>query len=615
MLVRYIFSILLILSCGVVSPAKVLAADPSSLPSGENTVQVEKIFFHGNKHIPAREIKEIMNTKEKGWNIFKKAPYSEMVFEEDLKRIERFFKSKGFYHAKIKDVKVHETDSKVVIEIWIKEGPPTIVKEINWDIKDHFPDPFKEALKELIPLKVGDIFTTEGYKNIKKSIVTFLLEHGYPKSVVNTKAFLNMSNNTAKIFIDLNSGPLCYIGDIKVEGNKKISTKIILEEIVIHKGDVYRESKIRESQRRLFNSQLFTEVHITVEELDSKSNRLPVKISVKEGKKQTIKAGVGYGTEDDFRGQLTWTHRNFLGDARRLSITAKGSSLERKIELNFKQPHFLEPRMNFTFNSGYAYEDHEGFENQKYYDYFRLNKAVTNSLQGYIGYNFEVNEVLSIDISKIDEFKNDKENENYYISSIESGFNFIQVDNLTDPNRGMKLTGYVEYCSKVFGSDIDYVKIDVEGRFYYPIITNRLTLATRLRWGNLDSFESSKQIPIFKRFFSGGSYSVRGYPYERLGPLDEDGDPIGGNSLIEGNVELRFPLFDSLKGVCFTDFGNVYKDSLSIDFSKVRYTIGSGLRYMTPIGPIRVDMGYQLNPPDDFPYSRYHIHASIGHAF
>ncbi len=615
MLIRYISSIILVLSCGFLFPANSFATVGSSHPPDTEKIQVKKIIFHGNRHIPDRDIKEIMNTKERGWELFKKAPYSEMILEEDVKRIEKLLKSRGFYHAKVTNVEVHKTDHEVEIEIWIREGPPTIIKEIKWEIKNHSSDQVKDRLRQVIPVKTGDIFTTEGYRNIKKSIVGFLLEHGYPKSEINTRAVLNKNTNTAAIFISVNTGPLCYIGDITVEGNKKVSARTILNEVVFHKGDIYRESKIRESQRRLFNSQLFTEVHITVEGLESSTNHLPVKISVREGKKQTIKLGIGYGTEDEFRGQLTWIHRNFFGGARRLSLTAKGSSLERRVEMNFKQPHFLEPSMNFTFNSGYVYEDHEGFKNQKYFDYFRLNKALTDWFQVHLGYNFEVNEVLSIDITRIDEFKNDKENENYYISSVESGFNFIRVDNFTDPSRGARLTGYTEYCSKLFGSDIDYVKVDLEGRLYYPLIPDHLVLATRLRWGNLDSFETSKEIPIFKRFFSGGSYSVRGYPYERLGPLDENGKPIGGNSLIEGSAELRFPIIDSLMGVCFSDFGNVYKDSFSIDFSKLRYTIGSGLRYMTPIGPIRVDVGYQLNPPDHFPYSRYHVHASIGHAF
>ena len=615
MLKKYIHPMILALSCGLLFTASLLAANIPSQAGDDATIQVKRIIFHGNLHVPDEDIKSIMNTKEKGWHIFKKAPYSEMILEEDIKRIEKFFRSRGFYHARVTNVEVHKKGKEATIEIWIREGAPTIVKDIHWNVRDHSADQIKKRLRQIISVKEGDIFTTEGYRNIKKNIAAFLLEHGYPKSEVNTRAVLNKNTNTAIICIDVTTGPLCYIGDITVEGNKKISTKTILNEVVIHKGDIYRESGIRESQRRLFNSQLFTEVRITVEGLDSPSNKLPVKILVREGKKQTIKLGVGYGTEDEFRGQLTWIHRNFLGDARRLSLTAKGSSLERRVEMNFKQPHFLAKNMNFTFNSGYAYEDHEGFENQKYFDYFRLNRALTDWLQGHIGYNFEVNEVLSIDISKIDEFKNDKENENYYISSIESGLNFIKVDNFTDPSKGARFTGYAEYCSKLFGSDIDYVKVDIEGRLYYPIIRNHLVLATRLRWGNLDSFDTSRNIPIFKRFFSGGSYSVRGYPYERLGPLDEDGKPIGGNSLIEGSVELRFPIFDSLKGVGFTDFGNVDKESFSVDFSKLRYTIGSGLRYMTPIGPIRVDVGYQLNPPDHFPYSRYHVHASIGHAF
>ncbi|MGC8494714.1 MAG: BamA/TamA family outer membrane protein, partial [Syntrophobacteraceae bacterium] len=139
--------------------------------------------------------------------------------------------------------------------------------------------------------------------------------------------------------------------------------------------------------------------------------------------------------------------------------------------------------------------------------------------------------------------------------------------------------------------------------------------AARLKYGAIEPLGDTSEVPIFKRFFSGGADSVRGYPYQRLGPLAADGNPIGGMELLEGSLEFRFPIKKTLEGAIFSDFGNVAPTLDSFSWQDNRYTAGVGLRYLTLVGPLRFDVGYELNPPEHVSFAPYQFYFSIGQAF
>jgi outer membrane protein insertion porin family/translocation and assembly module TamA len=188
------------------------------------------------------------------------------------------------------------------------------------------------------------------------------------------------------------------------------------------------------------------------------------------------------------------------------------------------------------------------------------------------------------------------------------------VDSTLDPKKGWRLLQNFELASRYLGSQVDYAKLTLEGRGYVPTFEFG-TLATKLKWGGIEPLESTAVVPIFKRFFCGGSDSVRGYPYQRLGPLDSEGNPIGGMNLLEGSVEWRFPVRESFKGVIFFDFGNVTPQIKTFAWEDTRYTAGVGVRYLTIVGPLRFDVGYELNPPEQNFFAPYQFHFSIGQAF
>jgi outer membrane protein assembly factor BamA len=186
------------------------------------------------------------------------------------------------------------------------------------------------------------------------------------------------------------------------------------------------------------------------------------------------------------------------------------------------------------------------------------------------------------------------------------------TDNRLNPTRGMLLRGRVDHSNTALISDLSFVKPLLEARHYQPLWW-KLILATRLKIGTIEPYSGDDTVPFNVRFFAGGPGSVRGFALNRLGPLDAEGNPIGGNSLLEGSIELRFPIIGDVSGAVFLDFGNVFSDSFTYRLSDLRYAAGPGVRYNTPIGPIRVDVGFILNRRADDDFGR--VEFSIGQAF
>ena len=202
----------------------------------------------------------------------------------------------------------------------------------------------------------------------------------------------------------------------------------------------------------------------------------------------------------------------------------------------------------------------------------------------------------------------------YFLSYFQTGLTRDTTNSPLNPSTGYVSSLFVEPSIEAIGSEVSYVKGIVEHKQFAQMPAG-IILAGRVLIGTIHPFGlKQKGVPVFKRFFSGGTYSVRGYSYQKLGPKDQLGKPIGGNSLFEGNTELRFPLIGQLWGVLFIDFGNVFLESWQYNLNTLRYSTGTGIRYNTIVGPLRLDFGYLLNP-DKATTQKYRFHLSIGQAF
>src|SRR5439155_433170 len=239
----------------------------------------------------------------------------------------------------------------------------------------------------------------------------------------------------------------------------------------------------------------------------------------------------------------------------------------------------------------------------------------TETLSGALGLNFSRNEFRHVDRAALVGFDPSiAKNNTLLVQFAEVQWN--TSDSRLNPSRGLVLRGRIDHANTALVSDFSFVKLVLEGRHYLPLgqlLGRPFLLATRLKVGGIEPYGTTNEVPFNVRFFAGGAGSVRGFTLNRLGPLNKDGDPIGGMSLIEGSAELRFPLFGELGAVLFVDTGNVFRSPFTYRLDALRYAVGPGIRYNTPVGPFRLDVGIIVDRRPGEQFGR--VEFSIGQAF
>ncbi|MDY6864006.1 MAG: outer membrane protein assembly factor BamA [Thermodesulfobacteriota bacterium] len=587
-------------------------------PNTDEVLYIKSIKFTGVQRNFINDInKEIITKKPSRKPGCPKPVFDERILKEDIERIEYFYKNNGYYHVIVEYRLSKDFKKKIIdVEIIVNEGAPTLIGKININIRNfnNFKKKqWKERLLNVILCKDGEPFKVNDYEKSKEEIRKLLVNHGYFYAGVLGKAIVDKRHFKATITFNLDTGKLQYFGSVTIIGNKGVKSKTILKELTFKEGDIFSLTKIYESQQNIYKLGLFKSVVISPKVVQ-RNTKIPIQISIEEIKKKTLKVGIGYGDEDEFRFQIAWDHKNFFGAAKSLSVASKYSLLIRSITTDFNQPYFLDKNSSLGIHFGIDREYLESYTNEKILSSIKIGRTLGKNLEGFVSYKLELNRPVSVGKTVIQELKETKRDKFYWISGGEIGFRLDTVKNNIDPQEGLVCSAFLEPATFLLGSEEDYIKGVTGVRMYRKIVPG-ITLAARLKFGFIKPYRNTQDVPIFKRFFSGGSNSVRGYPFQELGPLDKKGDPIGGHSLVEGSLELRHSFYRELKGVFFFDIGNVYRDSFDFNISGLKFSAGWGLRYKTLIGPIRIDLAFPLNPLHEQDLSLFRFHFSIGHAF
>ena len=391
----------------------------------------------------------------------------------------------------------------------------------------------------------------------------------------------------------------------------------------MREGDLYSANKLTESADAIYGLGTFQAVTPRALNLEAADEPLDIEIEVRERKPRTIQLGAGYSTVESLRFKVEWTHRNLFGGAESLTLLGKASGIEQAFEARLHLPYFLHRRTTFTQtffirNEQEVSSDPLGFlddEAQPAFDLFtvgaeaRITHQFSRRLTGALGVQLSVNKFSNVNTEALPNEELAEDN-TLLVPFVEAYWN--SSDNLLNPTRGLQLRGRLEYSNTALVSDVSFTKMLLEAR-HYRRLWWKLILATRLEIGAIQPYGDTEEVPFNVRFFAGGPGSVRGFALNRLGPLDSDGDPIGGKSLIEGGLEVRFPIVGALGGVVFVDFGNVFQDAFTYRLGDLRYAAGPGLRYNTPVGPVRVDFGIIIDRRTGEDFGR--LELSIGQAF
>ena len=569
--------------------------------------RLRAIEIEGNEQLKRSDLTGALLSQQRPWYRFWAAypPFDALTFRADLERLRRLYESRGFYKAQVEyDLTVDDAEGVLSGRIIVREGAPVKVAEVDVSVAQN------PKLPERLPIATGDVFSEDAYLRSEAFLKQFYGEEGYAYVESERKAEIVLDSNQAFLSYRVDPGPPSTFGATAVEGTQNVAPEIVRRELAYQAGDRYSPSKIAQSRDRLLALDLFGVVEVAPEKTGGKPSVVPMQVQVTEKEPREIRLAVGYGSEDQFRTQLEWRHNNWLGDGRRLSILAKYSVLESSGAVNFIQPHLLSPAARGVVNLRHDHTDEETYLLQATRFNPRLEYRFNDHLSGYFGYRLEhdhFTEVERATISAVGGFQ-----KKGLISGPSVGLAWNTTDNLLSPSRGEIVTFSADQAGAPWGGRYKFFHLAGEAKKYW-LIGWETIFATRLKLGFADSIGAPENLPLSERLYAGGEKSVRGYARRKLGPRSSANDPIGGLTLLEGSMELRRPLWQALGGALFVDFGQVSRRAFDVPVGDVKFAAGFGLSYSTPVGPVRVDIGFPFSPPRGD--QAFQVHFSIGAAF
>jgi outer membrane protein assembly complex protein YaeT len=436
---------------------------------------------------------------------------------------------------------------------------------------------------------------------------------------------------------------VAYHGALEIQGNSSVSDRIIRRQLTFRRGDLFRQSKLLESQRRLYSLEVFQFANVQpIRAEGEQPTEIPARVTVTEGKHRKVNFSFGYGTEERARVEADWRHVNFFGGARIADVRARYSRLDRGVRLNLTQPYFITRNYSLGVQGQYWHNEEPAFRLTTSGGRVTFAREFGRSRGSLLGgrpettlsftyanewEDYTVSEETLADPTSWDELISLGLNpQTGQGSGRRSSFSFdagrSTTNNVLDARRGYVASVHLEQAGEFLSGDFNYYEISGEAR-YYLSIANRAVLAVRARGGSIDGTGETEadSVPFYKRYFLGGATNLRGWGRFDVAPLTEGGQPIGGQSFTNFSTELRVPVWGNLGVVLFLDGGNVWSNPWDFNLNDMRYDIGPGIRYNTPIGPFRADLGYQLKQIPGLLVNgepetrRFRFHFSIGQAF
>jgi outer membrane protein assembly complex protein YaeT len=590
----------------IVLASRCLAIQVDELDVGREW-RIRNIEISGNTKFSTNELLNEILTRVRPSYLFWQQDniFDPITFREDLERLRRFYEARGYYRARVThDLTVDSENSRVEVKIEILEGPPVIVARVDVEITGD-----SVSLPPL-PIKQDDIFVEEVYRRGEEVLRQFFLDRGYAHIVTERHAVVNLDQNQVSVRYSADTGPLSYFGETTVQGTKDVESYIVLRELSYKPGDTFSATKIAESQAKILALDLFGLVRIAPKEVPGKPTIVPMEIQLAEKEPREIRVGVGYGTEDEFRTQFQWQHNNWLGGGRRLSILGRYSSISITGAITLIQPHFLTPYTRGIVGFRQDREDEDTYLLNASRFNPRLEHIFDPRLKGFIGYRLEYSFLSRISSATIEALGPVRERG--LLSGPSMGLIWNTSDGPLNPTKGEVFSVTFDQSGKIWGGQFPFYKMTGEARKYLQVGWETI-LTARLKIGFAEPFGSEENLPIFERFYSGGEKSVRGYARRKLGPLDANGDPIGGLSLIEGSLELRRSIWGPLGGALFVDFGQVSTRSFDLPVNDLKFGSGFGVNYQTPVGPLSLYLGFPWRPPRG--ESSWQVYFSVGAFF
>jgi outer membrane protein insertion porin family len=567
----------------------------------------------GNSQFDDDDLLDVMETSKKGffsW-ITKSGLLDQKKLEFDAHKITSFYHNQGFIKAKVGEPKVsYEKEKGLTITIEVHEGPQYHVGRVS--VEGDLIKPASELLKG-IQIGKEKAFNRETVREDVLALRNIYADEGYAYAEITPRTDEDHQTQLVDITYTVSKGQKIRFERINITGNTVTRDKVIRREIKVVEGDYFSGKDLRKSTRNVQHLGFFEDVQIQTKK-GSKEGLMDLYVSVKERATGMFSIGAGYSSEDNVFGIFSISQNNLFGRGQRLQTSAKIGGKVTKYDIRFTEPWLFDKPLSAGVD---IYK-----KEQEYDEYTR------DSLGGALSFGFPIgiDEFTrgsaeygydSSDISAVGEDASvaikDMEGQN-----VTSGITFTikrdSRDRIWNTSRGSYNSLSYEYTGGIFGGDVGFDKYIARTGWYFPLFWDTVFLV-KGTWG-LVVKRSGDKLPVYQKFRLGGINSVRGFDYGDISPVDPGtGDRIGGEKMMFYNVEFRFPLAkeQGVVGLVFFDAGNVFEENENYTFTGIRTSAGAGIRWYSPVGPIRLEYGVNLDPQEGEPSGNWEF--TIGGSF
>jgi translocation and assembly module TamA len=542
------------------------------------------LLFSGNENISSRDLYDTLGLRlPYALEVWENKPVIEpAIVSQSVSALVSYYRAKGYFETKISPV---VTDTHITFEI--VENKPIMIADIQINSS--------LDVNRAIELQTNHLFDQEKFSTSKTQIKKRYYDAGYCNSTFNSKAWVDLEAHQAHVLFEVTPNDPCTFGKVIVQSSPNIEGNLTTSMLRFQEGDPYTLEAIQQSYEALYAQEAIARVSIN--DTDRIGNTVPITLGIEETQMPIrFSTGLGFSSDQGFGAQMGIKHRNFFGDLKTLSLDGRFTQIKQEASAVLSIP--LYNRFFGYGEVGYSDEIFSGYRSESVFEKLTLKHQDT-PMSILVALLFD--QAKTYDSTNTDAFPNS----NLFIPSPILEINIDTRDKLLEPTKGNWLNAKGQGSIYSGISDATYFKTLLSGAHIQSF--GDYVVAMRARWGTLRTYEG--EVPSAYRFYAGGMNSNRAYGYRELGPKDPNGDPLGFSSLMEGTLEYRFPVYDSFRGVLFSDL-TYGSNNYVPDYATPYWGVGAGIRYVTPIGPIAVDAGVD---PNDF--GQYAFHFRIGELF
>ncbi|HTX35728.1 MAG TPA: POTRA domain-containing protein [Bryobacteraceae bacterium] len=590
--------------------------------------KVATVVIEGNHYFNREAIRERMYLQPATFLEFPHGRYSENLLKQDQDSITNLYQSNGFRDVKVTSRTQDNYGGKpgeMAVFVHIDEGPQYLIGELEVDGIEHLNK--QEILSRLSSIH-GQPFSEFNVAVDRDTILAEYFSNGFPKATFEWSSSTAAAPHRVDLRYLIHEGQRQFVRQVVYSGNKVTQDRLIDRTLTLNPGDPLSPTEITDIQRRLYDLGVFAKVDAAIQNPDGETDDKYVIYNLEEARRYSVDVGFGAelgriggcdtcldapagATGFSPRVSLDVSRNNLWGLGHSISLRTRISTLEQRALLNYSWPRFGN-RDNLTVSFTGLFDDSRDirtFNSRREEGSAQLNQRLNKALTLFYRLSYRRVGVSNLKISPL---LVPLLSQPVRVGSASITMVMDRRDDPVDPHRGLYTTVNLELAEHIFGSQRDFVKFLARNASYYPI-GKKVVLARSTEFGDISAFhyngDPEDAIPLAERLFGGGGTSHRGFPEDQAGPRDDlTGFPLGGDALLFNQTEIRFPLIgDNIGGVLYHDMGNIYSSLSDIsfrvrqrnlqDFDYMVHAVGFGVRYRTPVGPLRVDLGYSINPP------------------